>query len=159
RAQMAFYLDDELQDNERATLETHLRYCVACRERFDQERQFLETIREASPLHSAPPGLRAEVENLLSEAPSPHTAPPALRERIERSLWRSDPTASRDGLRRWLAIAAIVVIASLLGLWAFTAYRNRPHPNQPSDFALMAVDTHQRHLRGQLPLEIATAEP
>jgi hypothetical protein len=47
----------------------------------------------------------------------------------------------------------------LLGLWALQAYRNGPRPNQPSDFALMAVATHQRHLRGQLPLEIATAEP
>lgn len=160
RAQMAFYLDDELQDNERATLEAHLSHCAACRDRFDQERQLLETIRGARPLHSAPPALRAEVENLLSEAPSPHTAPPALRQRIERSLWRSNPAPRRpEGRRRWLSIAAIVVMASLLGLWALTAYRNRPHPNQPSDFALMAVDTHQRHLRGQLPLEVATAEP
>jgi len=160
RAQMVFYLDDELQSDERHALEAHLRNCAACRERYDQERQFLESIRGARPLHSAPPELRARLENALSDAPSPHTAPPELRQRVERSLWRFNLAANRpDRLRRLTARAAMVVMALLLGLWAWSEYHKlRPYP-QPSDFALMAVDTHQRHLRGQLPLEIASAAP
>jgi anti-sigma factor RsiW len=160
RAQMIFYLDDELQTNERAALEAHISHCAACRARFDQERQFLETTRGARPLHTATPALRARVENILRDAPSPHTAPPALRQRIERSLWRFNHTASRPvGSRRRLARAAIVFMALLLGLWAWSAYDKGPRTPQPSDFALMAVNTHQRHLRGQLPLEIASAAP
>jgi anti-sigma factor RsiW len=160
RAQMVFYLDDELQNTERAALEAHLSHCAACREQFERERQFLANIRSARPLYAAPPELRVSVEGALRDAPAPYAAPPELRQRIERSLKRFNLSASRpDGVRRLAARAAIVVAALLLGLWAWSAYdklRRAPHP---SDFALMAVDTHQRHLRGQLPLEIATAVP
>ncbi|MEN3335959.1 MAG: hypothetical protein V7641_5324 [Blastocatellia bacterium] len=160
RARMTFYLDDELQNDEREALEAHVSHCAACRERFDQERQFLENIRGARPLDMASHELRARVENLLSDAPSPHTAPPALRQRIEHSLWRFNLSASRPApMRRLVARAAIVVVALLLGVWGWSEYEKRPRYRQPSDFALMAVDTHQRHLRGQLPLEIASAVP
>ena len=160
RAQMTFYLDDELQNDERAALEAHVSHCAGCRERFEHERQFLESIRGARPLHTATPQLRAGVENVLRDAPSPHTAPAALRERIERSLWRFNLSASQpDGVRRLVARTAIVFLALLLGVWAWSEYYKRPRAPQPSDFALMAVDTHQRHLRGQLPLEIASTAP
>jgi anti-sigma factor RsiW len=157
---MTFYLDDELQNNERAALEAHVSHCAACHERFDQERQFLESVRGARPLHMATPALRARVENVLSDAPSPHTVPPALRQRIERSLWRFNLSASRpDRVRLWVGRAALVVAALLLVVWAWSEYNKRLRYPQPSDFALMAVDTHQRHLRGQLPLEIASIAP
>jgi anti-sigma factor RsiW len=160
RTRMIFHLDDELQNDERGALEAHLHICAACRERYEQERQFLESIRGARPMHSAPPELRARLENALSDAPSPHTAPPALRQKVERSLQRFNLTADRPGsLRRLAARAAMAGMALLLGLWAWSAYHNPRLYPQPSDFALMAVDTHQRHLRGQLPLEIASAEP
>src|SRR5438270_11434623 len=134
--------------------------CAACRERFDQEQPFLESIRGARPLHTATPQLRARVENLLRDAPSPHTAPPELRQRIERSLWRFNLSAGGPGqARRLVARAALVVMALLLGIWAWSEYHKGLRQTRPSDFALMAVDTHQRHLRGQLPLEIATATP
>src|SRR5262245_13592597 len=86
RAQIVFYLDDELQSAERAVLETHLRDCDACREILNTERRFLDTIRPSRPLHAAPIKLRERVEQLLSSAPVPHSAPPELRNRI-RSLW------------------------------------------------------------------------
>jgi Predicted transmembrane transcriptional regulator (anti-sigma factor) len=160
RAQMTFYLDDELQDNERAALEAHVSHCAGCRERFDSERQFLESIRGARPLHMATTQLRAGVENVLRDVPSPHTAPAALRERIERSLWRFNLNASRpEPMRRLVAWTAIVFAAVLLGVWAWSEYNKRLRAPQPSDFALLAVNTHQRHLRGQLPLEIASTEP
>jgi hypothetical protein len=53
-----------------------------------------------------------------------------------------------------LLASAIVV----MGIWGVTEYY-RTRPNPPSEFALLAVDTHQRYIRGQLPLEIATASP
>lgn len=159
RAQMTFYLDDELQDSDRAALEAHLANCMTCRERFDQERRFLESLRGARPLHEAPPALRARVEDLLADTPLPHTASPALRERVERTLSRFNLASRPAPTRRLVARAAAVLFILLLGLWAWAEFGKRPHTSGPSDFALMAVNTHQRHLRGQLPLEITAATP
>ncbi|MEK6284579.1 MAG: zf-HC2 domain-containing protein [Acidobacteriota bacterium] len=159
RAQMTFHLDDELQGNERAALETHLRGCEACRRLFEGEQRFLEVIRASQPLHVAPLELRARVEQVLADTPSPHAASKRLRHRIRWSLWPGATTAS--GLihsRRVAALAAVAAVALLIGIWGVTEYRKQ-RPNPPSDFALMAVDTHQRHLRSQLPLEIASAVP
>jgi mycothiol system anti-sigma-R factor len=160
RAQMVFYLDDELHASERALLDAHIKECVACRECFDRERRFLDSLRRARPLETAPPQLRERIEQLLSDAPAPTTASPELRQRVERTLARFSLAGHRSiSVRRVMARAALILVASLLGLWAWSAIDKRPRVPRPSDFALMAVDTHQRHLRGQLPLEIATAMP
>jgi anti-sigma factor RsiW len=157
---MTFYLDDELQRDEGAALEAHLRTCATCRERFAQERQFLESVREARPLHAAPRELRERVENLLRDAPASPRAPAELRQRVERSLRRLHERAGRpDHLRHLAARAALLALGLLVGLWVWGEYHKDLQRNRPSDFALMAVDTHQRHLRGQLPLEISSAAP
>jgi len=158
--QIIFYLDDELQGSERASVESHLSACESCRARLENERRFLETVRAARALHRATPELRARVEEVLSEARAPHTAPPALHQRIERSL--SVPDASASGpsaIRRRLAIAAMLAFAAMAGVWSYVEYTKRARPRPPSDFAWMAVDTHQRYLRRQLPLEIASDVP
>jgi anti-sigma factor RsiW len=159
RAQMTFYLDDELQSSERAALETHLRVCEACRRLFDSERLFLDAIRGSQPLHIAPPEFRARVEQVLADTPAPHEAPPGLRHRVLWSLW--PPASAASALmypRRVVAAAAVVAVALLIGMWGVSEYRKQ-RPNPPSEFALMAVDTHQRHLRSQLPLEIVSDVP
>ena len=159
QTQMSFYLDDELQGNERSALETHLRGCEACRRLFDSERLFLDGIRGSQPLHIAPPELRARVEQVLADTPAHHAASPDLRHRIQWSLWQPGSTASPlMNPRRVVAAAAVVAVALLIGIWGITEYRKQ-RPNPPSEFALMAVDTHQRHLRSQLPLEIASDVP
>lgn len=158
RAQLAFYLDDEIQGDERAALETHLRGCEACRRHFDSERRFLDVIRRSRPFHSAPPELRARVERTLSDTPSPHVASPALRGRLRRSLRGAASAASARIHPRHIAGAAVLSVALFVGLWGVAQYQKRDlHP--PSEFACMAVDTHQRHLRRQLPLEIVSDEP
>lgn len=158
RAQMTFYLDDELQGAERAALEAHLSDCEVCREIFDGERRFLEVIRGSRPLQIAPPELRASVEKTLSDTPFPHTAPPELRHRIRRSIRRmSSATSVLINSRRVVAAIAVVILALLAAVWSVTEHTSRLNP--PSDFAMMAVDTHQRHLRGQLPLEIESDVP
>lgn len=156
---MAFYLDDELQGNERAAVETHLRACAPCREMLEGERRFLHTVRDARPLYRATPELLARVEEVLSEAPKPHAAPPKLHQRIERSLSQTGPAARPLHLRGRLSIAAVLTLALLSGIWSLIEYRNSVKPRRPSEFAMMAVDTHQRYLRGQLPLEIASGVP
>ena len=159
QAQMTFYLDDELQGVERSALETHLRGCNACQLIFDSERRFLDAIRGAQPLHIAPPELRASVERVLANTPSPDGASPELRKRVRRSLLRfGSATSGLVPARPVVAAAALAAVALLISIWGLTEYR-RPRTRPPSDFALMAVDTHQRHLRSQLPLEIVSEVP
>jgi anti-sigma factor RsiW len=154
---MTFYLDDELQTSELAALETHLRGCEACGRLFDSERRFLNVIRGSRPLHIAPPELRASVEHRLSDTPSRHTASPELRHRTRRVLFGGGASALVHP-RRVVAAAAMAGMALLIGFWGITEYRKQ-QLNPPSEFALMAVDTHQRHQRNQLPLEIVSDVP
>jgi anti-sigma factor RsiW len=157
--QIAFFLDDELQDGERAALKAHLRYCGKCRELFDVERAFLDAIRGLGPLYTAPPQLRAGAERILSEAPAVILAPSRLRRRLTKSLLRSSSGGSRGQIdtRRLMAIASTLVFASIVVILGVIRYGSGASRHNPSDFAKTAVDAHLRHLHGQLPLEIASS--
>jgi len=160
RGQIAFYLDDELRGREQAAFEAHLQECQACRQAVADERRWLESVRQARPLYSPPPALRARVEQIVSETPSPHTAPPELRRRIQRFLWpaaSTTPRLFRD--RRLIALVACLALIAFGGMWYVMMDRVRVPRSPISEFALMAVDTHLRYLRGQLPLEIVSASP
>lgn len=129
-------LDNELQGAERAAVEAHLQGCESCASIFERELSFINAIREGGPLHVAPPALRAKVQQTLSESQS---------------------AGSRSYLRWGIAVAALLVI--LILPIAILRQTNHVDPTTPSSFALMAADTHLRHGRGQLPLEIETAAP
>lgn len=157
RLRTALYLDDELSGSDLAAFESHLHGCDSCREMITSERRFIESIREAKPLRKAPQELRSSVERILSPAAPPYAAPPELRRRVRKSLASPFQLSSR---RRLIAmIATSVFILALASLWYATRFRNQLLPKLPSEFAMMAVDTHLRHLRGQLPFEIATDSP
>jgi anti-sigma factor RsiW len=159
RAQVAFYLDGELQGSERKAFETHLNHCASCQSLFDAERSFLASIRAAQPIHRAAPELRARVEQVLSDAPAIHSATPQLRKRVRRSLLRLRFGKSNVTRTPRIAAVALILVAGLAAtLWVVTEYLGR-RPNPPSEFALLAVDTHQRYIRGQLPLEITSGLP
>lgn len=155
QAQLALYLDEELREGERDEVEAHLQDCLACRAVCQREQRVLETIRTARPLYSASPALRARVAQVLSEVPAPYTASPTLRQRIHEVLQQASPTAAFDW--RLPALAAVLLIFAVFAGLLVLALRSNPTDfRKPSDFALMAVDTHLRRLRGQLPLEIAS---
>src|ERR1044072_8429815 len=65
RGRLTLYLDDELQGTERATVEAHLSECEACAAIFARELNFLNTVRESGQLYTAPPELRAKVQQIL----------------------------------------------------------------------------------------------
>jgi anti-sigma factor RsiW len=158
RARTAFYLDDELRGNELSGFEQHLKSCKSCADVVAIERRFLESVREARPLYPSPPELRARAEEILDSARPPHSAPSELRRRVQRSLRQatrgSFHPASR---RRVVAAVATIAVVIVAGLWYAT--QREPVVSPPSEFALIAVDTHLRHLRGQLPFEIASESP
>lgn len=154
---MAIYLDDELSGSDLSAFESHLQVCDSCSEMIASERRFIESIREAKPLRAAPPALREAVEQILNRAAPPYAAPPELRRRVRKSLASPFRLSSR---RRLIAVAAMFVfVVGLASVWYATSFRQRLLAKLPSDFAMMAVDTHLRHLRGQLPFEIATDSP
>lgn len=160
RAQITFYLDDELQGPERAAIETHLSDCETCREIFVHEQRFLEKIRALRPLYTARPALRAQVKKILGAAPASYPTPFALRQHIKQSLWQlSSSAVDIIKIRCIRGAAATVVLALLVSVWAMTKYQNEALRHPSFDFALMAVETHQRRLRSQLPLEITCGAP
>ncbi len=135
------YLDNELQGEERAAVETHLQACGACAAIFQRELAFINAIRESGPLHVAPPELRARVQETLNSSKRPVSHP-------------------RFATRRRFAVAIAAAIILVLGL-PVVIWRAVNRPGQPvvSSFALMAAENHLRRTRGQLPLEIETAAP
>ncbi len=156
--QIAFYLDDEIKGDELAKFEAHLDICADCRRACEDERRFLALVRASRPLYDAPPELRARVERTLSNVPAPYAAPPGLRQRVERSVWRARTTAFQgsSARRAWLLAACSVFV--LASIWMIAVRKDEAAP-RPSEFALLAVDAHQRYLRGSTPLEIYTHAP
>ena len=159
RARGTLYLDDELQGDERLLFESHLQECDSCRSFIDSERVFLDAIRQARPLHVASPELRERVKELVSNPPVVPTAPLRLKQQVQRSLWQLSSKRSRL-ISGWSILAAAVLTILLLPVvvWLI-AQQKSDSVHAPSDFALMAAETHLRHSRGQLPLEIVSEAP
>lgn len=141
RGRLTLYLDDELQGEERAMVEAHLSECESCAAIFARELNFLNAVRESAPLHVAPPELRAKVQKILSGDSSEENRP-------------RHPSHSASRVN-WLVAAAAALLLLLLPLAVWRIVKQRKTVSA-SSFALMAADTHLRHMRGQLPLEMAT---
>ena len=137
------YLDNELQGDERATVEAHLSECETCAATFARERNFLEAVRKSGPLHAASPELRDKVRHIFNEG-------------------RRAPVASEKPRRRfkWAVAIAAGLLVLLVPVLVWRIVRQaEPAVSRPSNFALMAATTHLRHVRGQLPLEMETDDP
>lgn len=158
RVRLVLYLDEELQGAERSAFEAHLQQCATCRATFENERRFVQTIRRSAPIRKASPELRARVEQVLGEPQSLPPAPARLRLRIQQ-LFR--PEASGYARRLSWQLAAIAAIAILALPFLAPYFRNLENTSvkAPSDFALMAAETHLRRVRGQLPLEKTSDAP
>jgi anti-sigma factor RsiW len=144
RGRLNLYLDNELQGEERAQLELHIRDCESCRTLAAAEQRFLNAVREAQPLFIASPELQSRVRSVL-----------------ETSSDESGNASQRWSPKR-AKLAALVAATLLLLLLPVLIWRLRnSEPRSPgvSNFALMAADTHLRHMRGQLPLEMTATAP
>ena len=150
RGRLTLYLDNELQGEERGMVETHLAGCELCAALFARELNFLNAVRESAPLHVAPPELRVKVQKILSEGQKFPGAVSAEEKRRRHG--------SRVG---WLVATAAALLLLLLPVlaWRILKQSNVPAVKAPSSFALMAAETHLRHMRGQLPLETESDDP
>ncbi len=135
RGRLTLYLDDELQGTERATVEAHLSDCESCAAVFARELNFLNTVRESGQLYAAPPELRAKVQQILRPR--------------------------RSSRFTWMVAAAAVVLVMLLPVvaWRLVKQAEKPERGPACSFALKAAETHLRHMRGQLPLEVESTSP
>jgi len=136
RGRLTLYLDDELQGTDRATVEAHLSECESCSAVFARELNFLKTVRESGQYYVAPPELRAKVQQILGQ------------NRPRRRF-------------RWMVAAAAVLLVLLLPVvvWRVVKKPQQPERGPACSFALMAAETHLRHARGQLPLEVVSTDP
>src|SRR5690242_9512651 len=103
RGRLTLYLDNELQGDERATVESHLSECDACAAIFMKELNFLNTIRESGPLHVASTELRSKVEQIL----------------------RVEPSESSRSRSHWLVAVAAALLVVLLPMLAWRLVRHR----------------------------------
>ena len=141
RERLSLYLDNELQGDERADFEAHARACQSCATFIEKERAFLNAIRGSEPLHVASPELRAKVTGMMAAG--------------------SQTDVVRSSRLKWILPVAAAVLVLLLPLvvWRGMRQTSRPPNGGPSKFALMAAESHLRHARGQLPLEVESTQP
>src|SRR5262245_12699054 len=159
RLQMGFFLDDELHQGEREEFEAHLESCAACRQVCEQEERLLQSVRASRPLYKATAELHDWLEQNINASPEPITASYNLRERIQDILKPGGIPKFELRLSRLIALATILLFAVFAGILLLQMRRERTRFPGPSNFALMAVETHLRRLRGQLPLEIISDSP
>jgi anti-sigma factor RsiW len=140
KGRLGLYLDNELQGEDRNVVASHLQSCAACTTALEDEKAFLEIVRASSPTSVASEELKGKVQKLVG-VPGFHR--PSFKSR-----------------RVWIAIAATLLVLLLpLIVWKFGRRNLSPTSKQPSAFALMAAETHLRHTRGQLPLELESNNP
>jgi mycothiol system anti-sigma-R factor len=156
RAQLAFYLDEELKGDELAAFEAHIESCEDCGRAYEEERSFFALVRAARPLYVAPPELRSRVERTLSNAPAPYAASPELRKRVEQSIWQASASPFHLSNTRRALLLTLTAAFVLAAFW-IAAISKDATPPRPSEFAIMAVETHQHFLQGNLPLEVSSA--
>jgi anti-sigma factor RsiW len=157
RSQTIFYLDHELRDRELSDFERHLESCIECRSLCDQERCIIESVRAARPMHEASPELQERIVDILEQAPDSYVAASSLGNRVQQILGFDQRTAApRFAFHGMRALAFVVAMLLFAGFWIFQL---RPATHAPSEFAMMAVDSHSRRIRNQLPLEIKTSSP
>lgn len=137
RRMLGPYVDGELVGEECRRVEDHLSWCSSCAAAFHRE-----------------VALASDIETALSRAAAPHS----LQERVEATLARH----RRRG-RRWTLPAAGLAAALAVAAAAYLLSRTSPgvppaRADQPA-FVSVAVDSHLRYARGQLPLEVHSDRP
>jgi anti-sigma factor RsiW len=149
--QIPLYLDEELQGEERRAVEAHVAACAQCRAALNREREWDEAIRQARPLYQPPDRLRTQIEQLLTQDSVSAGDVQPVRQPV---MFRS---------RLWMSLAATVIVGlGVVLIWNVIRQSVGDfigRTSGPSEFALAAVNTHQRYVRGQLPLEIQSQSP
>ena len=118
--QLRAYLDDELDAVGAATFESHLKSCPECAAVLASEKALRQTLASSELYERAPDRLR---QNVLSGLPAP---------------------VAKSQSWRWVALAAALLLAVLLGRELLTVLRGQ---SDVTMLASAAVDAHLRSLQ------------
>jgi anti-sigma factor (TIGR02949 family) len=131
------YLDGELDAARAADFERHLVFCAECVRELEAQENLRASLQGAALHERAPSALR---EKLRAEFGAPGRAQ------------RSPVTTFRPNPWRWLAVAAALLLAAVVG-WRLTGLRN----GSENAVAVAIVDAHLRSLQpGHLEDVIST---
>ncbi len=138
--QLTLYLDAELDVRERSDVDAHLASCADCRRKVHSAVRFRNALKRSAPLYVAPNSLRSRIKSIVDAA--------ALNARI-----KAPRRPARLPSRRlaW-AMGLMLALSVSMVLYSFKADRSVA-------FAATAVDIHQRHVFGRLPLELKSDSP
>ena len=151
--QLMLYLDGELDSDELRDVEAHLKECKACSNKINRDRCFSEAIRENRDYYAAPGKLRSRIETILGRVPPVYESAPKRRAG-GKAAWELSGLALSNGRPRYIAATlGLLMLGLVWGFWHLF------DPMQSVTFAATAVDAHQRHTHGKLPLEIDSDSP
>jgi anti-sigma factor (TIGR02949 family) len=137
------YFDGELDAMSSAEFERHLESCPDCETRLAAEEKLRSALAGSQLYARAPETLRRKLQTTLPKAAIPPEVPGV-----------KDPKSSVEKSWRWLAIAASVILAAILGM-QYMEKLNRY--SQQQAMAAVIVDAHLRSLQpGHLEDVIST---
>jgi len=151
---LSFLFDEELDADDRKRVEDHLNQCAECREAFNQQRWFVSSVRKALPTEKASDSLRRRVEATCAEE-SDRVHPKSLR---QPPIDAAVSTHNRPRSATVFAVAACAAMLLVTILLLNSSGIGLKSASITNDFAQTAADTHRRHLLGQLPLELESAD-
>ncbi len=146
--QLTFYLDDELCASEKAEIELHLGNCANCEKIFAREKEFFVAVCQSKPIYRASEALQARIRETLNDVSPLPVTPKSLHRRIQSFLAQRNQLAIAP---TWTPLVWVILLITIgTGLFWYIPTTIK----QPSEIALLAVNTHLKRLAGQLPLEI-----
>jgi len=129
------YLDGELDAISAANFEKHLETCPDCKQTLAAEESLHRSIQQAGLYERAPESLRIGILGNSKQQPAVRSFP-----------------AARVAPWRWLAVAAVVLLAVFIGWRQFQLNRG------PGDAQLMAASFVDAHLRSLQPGHLTDVE-
>lgn len=143
RSKIFQYLDGELPDEQRSTLESHLASCPDCRRLVDLEWAFRETYVDSLRPDPAPARVRDQVRRVLDALPDHQRG---------KLGWRHPSRVS--------LLAGAVALVLLGGIFGVSLQRlwNGANPSLIR-LAEASVEQHQKLARGMLPHDIKQVTP
>jgi anti-sigma factor RsiW len=128
------WVDGELRDSERSSLETHLVECDGCRHSLEEERALKQTISSYRERIHAPAGLRRRIVSDRRIFPERKPSPRGWRDYV-----RTPPLP--------VSAALAVVLLLAIALPTFVLLKSGSEP-----IAVAALETYDRFIEGQLPV-------
>lgn len=148
-------IDDELEGGDRRQVESHLRQCGECRDRFNQQKWFMNNLRNSLPREQASNALRSRIQAIVDESQAPDLTTSRTPFPVNEPQKKVQTKIVTPVLAAAIAACAFVLLITAL-LLIGTPPAQKPDTDSPVSFAQIAADTHRRHGLGQLPLELSS---